>query len=59
MKFPFDNIGQEGFEDFEVLDHDYIDERHLVGWVYENMMKYNVKKIVLDSHRFLLLKAKI
>ncbi len=57
MKFPFDNIGQEGFKDFEVLDHDYIDERHLVGWVYENMMKYNVKKIVLDSHRFLLLKA--
>lgn len=57
IKFPFENIGEPGFDDFEVVDEDYIDERYLVSWIVENMKKYNVQKIVLDSHRYLLLKS--
>ena len=55
IKFPFDNIGQEGFEDFEVTNNDSIDARAMIMWILSEMSKYNVKKIVLDNYRYKLL----
>lgn len=55
IKFPFDNIGQEGFEDFEVTNNDSIDGRAMIMWILSQMSKYNVKKIVLDNYRYKLL----
>lgn len=55
IKFPFDNIGQEGFEDFEIVNNDSIDGREMILWILSEMVKYNVKKIVLDTYRYKLL----
>lgn len=55
IKFPFDNIGQEGFEDFEIVNTDSISGRDIIIWVINEMSKYNVKKIVLDTYRYKLL----
>ena len=55
IKFPFDNIGQEGFIDFEVTNKDSIDAREMIMWILSEMTKYNVKKIVLDTDRYKLL----
>lgn len=55
IKFPFDNIGQEGFEDFEIVKTDSIDGREMILWILSEMVKYNVKKIVLDTYRYKLL----
>lgn len=55
IKFPFDNIGQEGFEDFEIVNTDSISGRDMIIWVINEMAKYNVKKIVLDTYRYKLL----
>lgn len=55
IKFPFDNIGQDGFQDFEIVNNDSIDGRDMITWVLTEMVKYNVKKIVLDTYRYKLL----
>lgn len=55
IKFPFDNFGQEGFMDFEVVNTESIDAREMVLWVLSEMGKYNIKKIVLDTYRYKLL----
>lgn len=55
IKFPFDNIGQEGFQDFVVTNNESIDGREIVMWILSQMSKYNVKKIVLDTYRYKLL----
>ena len=55
IKFPFDNIGQDGFEDFEIVNKDSIDARDMILWIIDEMTKYNVKKIVLDTYRYKLL----
>ncbi len=55
IKFPFDNRGQEGFEDFEVVNTETIDAEDIILWILSEMTKYNVKKIVLDSYRYKLL----
>ena len=55
IKFPFDNMGQEGFEDFEVTNKDSINGREIILWILSEMTKYNVKKIVLDTYRYKLL----
>ena len=55
IKFPFDNIGQDGFEDFELVNGDSIDGRDIILWIISEMVKYNVKKIVLDTYRYKLL----
>lgn len=56
IKFPFSNLGSLGFEDFEIVDTATINERIIVGWIYEQMTKYNVQKINLDSYRYDLIK---
>lgn len=55
IKFPFDNRGQEGFEDFEVVNTESIDAEDIILWILNEMTKYNVKKIVLDTYRYKLL----
>lgn len=55
IKFPFDNIGQEGFQDFEVVNQDSISGRDIIMWILSEMDKYNIKKIVLDTYRYKLL----
>ena len=55
IKFPFDNIGQEGFQDFEITHKESIDAREMILWIVSEMIKYNVKKIVLDTYRYKLL----
>lgn len=56
IKFPFDLKGEQGFNDFEIVNEDFIDERIVVNWICEQMQNYNVVKIIMDTHRFLLLK---
>lgn len=55
IKFPFHNIGQAGFCDFEVVYTDSISAREMILWLLDEMGKYNVKKIVLDSYKYKLL----
>ena len=56
IKFPFDNKGQPGYDDFEVVTTESINAEDLVMWVLSQMSKYNIKKIVLDTYRYQLLK---
>lgn len=55
IKFPFDNKGQPGFNDYEVVYTETIDAREMISWIIAEMPKYNVKKIVLDTYRYKLL----
>lgn len=55
IKFPFQNIGQDGFNDFEITNKDSIDANEMILWILSEMSKYNVKKIVLDTYRYKLL----
>lgn len=56
IKFPFDRIGQDGFNDFSITDAESLDEEEIVNWCIEQMQKYNVKKIIMDMYRFKLIK---
>lgn len=53
IKFPFKDFGNQGFNDFEIVDEPYIREEMVVEWVVREMVNYNVLKIVMDSHRFM------
>ena len=55
IKFPFENIGQDGYRDFEVTNGESINAREMIMWILTEMPKYNVKKIVLDTYRYKLL----
>lgn len=57
IKFPFHNIGQEGFQDFVVVNTETIDAEEIVIWLITEMAKYNIQKWVMDMYRFLLLKS--
>ena len=57
IKFPFNNIGQEGFQDFVVVNTETIDAEEIVIWLITEMSKYNIQKWVMDMYRFLLLKS--
>lgn len=56
IKFPFDNAGQKGFEDFIIVDTPSIDERIIVNWALEYFNNYDIKKIILDNYRYQLIK---
>ena len=56
IKFPFDNAGQKGFEDFIVVDMPSIDESVIVNWALEYFNNYDIKKIILDNYRYQLIK---
>lgn len=55
IKFPFENYGQPGFNDYEIVDS-VIDEDLIVNYVLQQMSKYQIKKIILDNYRFMLLR---
>lgn len=55
IKFPFNNIGQEGYQDFEITNKDSIDGRDIIMWILSQISKYRVKKIVLDTYKYKLL----
>lgn len=55
IKFPFECAGEKGFKDFEVVKKDSIDAREMIIWLLNQMGKYNVKKIVLDTYRYKLI----
>lgn len=55
IKFPFNNKGQQGFNDFEVVYTETIDAHEIISWIIAEMPKYNVKKIVMDTYRYKLL----
>lgn len=55
IKFPFENIGLEEFQDFEVVNTESISGRDMILWLLNEMPKYNIKKIVLDSYKYKLL----
>lgn len=59
IKFPFDNLGQEGFTDFEVVDTPTIDEKKIIDWIYQHTAKYRVHKIVVDSYQYGLIKSSL
>ena len=52
IKFPFENIGLEEFQDFEVVNTESISGRDMILWLLNEMPKYNIKKIVLDSYKY-------
>lgn len=56
IKFPFDNAGQEGFEDFIIVDTPSIDENIIINWALEYFNIYDIKKIILDNYRYQLIK---
>lgn len=55
IKFPFQNIGLPGYTDFEIVDTECIDARNMILWILNEMKKYDLKKIVLDTYRYKLL----
>ena len=56
IKFPFDNIGEDGFKDFVIVDTEIIRAEDIVEWLITEAMKYNIKKWIMDTFRFSLLK---
>lgn len=56
IKFPFENAGQKGFEDFVVVDTPSIDEKIIVNWALSYFNDYDIKKIILDNYRYQLVK---
>ncbi len=57
IKFPFKNIGQDGYTDFEIVDTEAIDAEEIVVWLINEMAKYNVQKWIMDMYRFQLFKS--
>jgi len=57
IKFPFDNIGQDGFRDFEVVNTETIEVEQIILWLISEMSKYNIKKWIMDMYRFQLFKS--
>ena len=52
IKFPFRNYGQHEFEDFEIVDDKSLSVVAIVKWCIEQMGKYQVQKIIMDTYRF-------
>lgn len=53
IKFPLiQNLGLDGFSDYEIVNKDSLDVDDIVDWVLDVMKKYNVTKIVMDMYRF-------
>ncbi len=56
IKFPFENIGTSGFEDFCVVDTPVINEELIINWAISKFSDYDIKKIILDNYRYQLIK---
>lgn len=51
IKFPLLNYGQPGFMDFEVVDKASLSVEDVVVWCMQQMEKFNVVKIIMDTYR--------
>lgn len=56
IKFPLYRIGQEEFEDFEVVNDPVISIQDIVNWCLQKMTEYQVVKITMDTYRYPLFK---
>lgn len=56
IKFPFENKGQPGFQDFVIVDGPSIDEDEMVDWFMEESKQYELVAICMDSYRYELMK---
>lgn len=56
IKFPLNNIGQDEYTDFEVIDEPVIPIDAILDWCEKYMQEYNVVKIVMDTYRYQLFK---
>lgn len=57
IKFPLRNVGQEEFEDFEVVQGPVIDVNIIADWCMKQFQDYDVKKIAMDTYRYTLFKT--
>ena len=51
------NVGQEEFEDFEVVQGPVIDVNIIADWCMKQFQDYDVKKIAMDTYRYTLFKT--
>lgn len=56
IRFPFDKKGIDGYNDFEIVNTNTINPQSIVDWILSQFGMYNVKKIVMDTYRFNLLR---
>ena len=56
IKFPLNRIGQEEFEDFEIVTDPVISIQDIVNWCLQKMTEYQVVKITMDTYRHTLFK---
>lgn len=56
IKFPLKNIGQEEFDDFEIIEGPVIPIDAILDWCEKQMSEYNVIKITMDTYRYTLFK---
>lgn len=52
IKFPFDQYGQDEFNDFEIVMDNSLSVHDICEWCIEQMTDYSVQKIVMDTYRF-------
>jgi len=53
IKFPLEqNIGLEGFDDYEIVNAESLSVDMIVDWCVEQMEEYDVVKIIMDTYRF-------
>lgn len=57
IKFPLKKQGQEGYQDFEIVDAPVIPVDLIVRWCMERMKEYIVVKITMDTYRYTLFKT--
>ena len=56
IKFPIANIGQKGFEDYEVTDAPSLPADDIVRYCLNLMQQYAVQKITMDTYRYTIFK---
>lgn len=56
IKFPFDQIGNDGFQDFGITYEPTIPIPEICDYVQDLMQTYNVHKIALDMYRWTIFK---
>jgi len=52
IKFPFHLAGEYGYTDFEVVNTSTISEDEVIGWVVNQMCKYRLRRIKMDTYQF-------
>lgn len=52
IKFPFHLAGENGYKDFEVVHTNTIPEDEIISWVMNEVSKYYLKRIKMDTYQF-------